>query len=118
MSAAPNTGSSAERRWALSPIDSCSHLLAERGVVPRSGCWWWNAGSSCRARWTPVPTRSPGFDARPTHGVQARPVSQLLVSGTESVPDLGPELVASLALRRARDGGVSKVGDCYSIAVT
>jgi len=112
MSTTPNTGSDAGRRWMLSPVDSRSHLLAEAegvavgmvvtecgrllpGVVevsphPPTGLW------------CPTCFRGAG-----QVGVQ-RPLSD-----ADLVAVVSPELVASLVLRLACDGGVAKVGDQY-----
>ena len=108
MIAAPNTG----RRWALSPVDSRSHLLAEAGGAP-TGMLVTDCGQllPCSVDTSPHP---PSELRCPTCARAAgKAVVQLPVSGAGSIPDLSPELVASMVLRRACDGGVAKVGDCY-----
>ena len=108
MSTTPNTG----RRWALSPIDSRSHLLAEvEGapvgmVVTECGqllpCTVTTSSHPPTGLWCPICARSAG-----QAGVQ-RPLGD-----AELVAVVSPELVASLVFHLVCDGGVTKVGDRY-----
>ncbi len=108
MSTTPNMG----RRWALSPIDSRSHLLAEQDGVP-VGMLVARCGRvlPCSVDTSPHPPTGLRCPACAWAGSQAG--APLAVRGAYSVPGLSPELVVSLALRRACDGGVAKAGDRY-----
>jgi hypothetical protein len=108
VSTTPNTG----RRWALSPVDSRSHLLAEAEgapvgmVVTECGrllpCSVEVSAHPPTGLWCPTCFRGAG-----QAGVQ-RPLSD-----ADLVAVVSPELVASLVLRLACDGGVAKVRDRY-----
>jgi hypothetical protein len=100
------------RRWAVSPIDSRSHLLAEAEGVP-VGMVVTECGRllPCSVEvgphpptglWCPICARGAG-----QAGVQCP------VSDADLIAVVSPELVASLVLRLACDGGVVKVGDRY-----
>lgn len=108
MNTAPNTG----RRWALSPVDSRSHLLAEAGSAP-TGMLVTDCGQllPCAVGTSPHPPT--GLRCPTCAQGASQACVQFPVSDMDSATGLSPELVASLALRRAHDGGVAKVGDRY-----
>jgi hypothetical protein len=105
-----STKPNAERRWALSPVDSRSHLLAESDevemVVTECGqplpCSVDTSPHPPTGLWCPTCARGAG-----QAGVQ-RPLGD-----AELVAVVSPELVASLVLRLVCDGGVTKIGDRY-----
>ncbi|MGH3752345.1 MAG: hypothetical protein ACRDRP_06540 [Pseudonocardiaceae bacterium] len=109
MNTGPNTG----RRWALSPVDSRSHLLAEADGAP-VGMLVTDCGQLLPG---PVDT-SPHPPAGPRCSPCARAAGRAWApfpeaSSADVVAVLSPELVASLVLRRACDGGVAKAGNRY-----
>lgn len=108
MTTAPNTG----HRWALSPIDSRSHLLAQQDGAP-VGMLIAMCGQllPCSMDTSPCPPTEGRCPSCTRAASQA--CAQLPIRGADSVTGLSHELVTSLALRRAHDGGVAKVGDRY-----